>query len=93
MSSKELSDERLNAFIDGELDTLEKTDIFEALNNNDGLRQQACELRQLSELFRHAYERPPGIEKYQKPDTGNQTDGPRRDFFSWRIIGPFSTGL
>ena len=69
MSSKELSDERLNAFIDGELDTLEKTDIFEALNNNDGLRQQACELRQLSELFRHAYESPPGIEKYRKSDT------------------------
>jgi len=68
MSNDQFSEERLNAFIDGELDALEKNDIFEALNNDDGLHQQTCELRQLSELLRHAYERPPGIEKYRKSD-------------------------
>ena len=60
MSSDQFSEERLNAFIDGELDSLEKTDVFEALHNDDSLRQQACELRQLSELFRHAYGELPG---------------------------------
>lgn len=70
MSSKHFSEEHLNAFIDGELDVLEKNDIFEALNNDSALHQQACELRQLSELLRHAYERPPGVEKYRKSDAG-----------------------
>ena len=69
MSSKQFSEESLNAFIDGELDTREKSDIFEALNNDNSLHQQACELRQLSELVRHAYERPPEIEKHRNPDT------------------------
>jgi intracellular sulfur oxidation DsrE/DsrF family protein len=68
MSSKQFSEESLNAFIDGELDAREKSDIFEALNNDNSLHQQACELRQLSELVRHAYERPPEIEKHRKPD-------------------------
>ncbi|MGB5535541.1 MAG: hypothetical protein WBN08_06535, partial [Thiogranum sp.] len=63
MNREQFSEERLNAFIDGELDALEKSDVFEALNNDNGLHQQACELRQLSELLRHAYERPPEIEK------------------------------
>jgi len=70
MSSKQFSDERLNAFIDGELDALEKNEVFEGLNNDTVLRQQACELRQLSELLRHAYERPPEIEKYRTSSTG-----------------------
>ena len=66
MSSKQFSDEHLNAFIDGELDSAEKNDVFETLDNDDGLRRDAYELRQLGELFRHAYDRPPGIEKYRK---------------------------
>ena len=69
MNREQFSEERLNAFIDGELDALEKSDVFEALNNDNGLHQQACELRQLSELVRHAYEKPPEIEKHRKPDT------------------------
>ena len=68
MSNRQFSEERLNAFIDGELDALEKSDIFEILNNDNGLHHQACDLRQLSELVRHAYERPPESEKYRKPD-------------------------
>ena len=68
MSSEQVSEERLNAFIDGELDALEKSDVFEAMYNDIGLRQQGSELRQLSELVRHAYERPPEIEKYRKLD-------------------------
>jgi intracellular sulfur oxidation DsrE/DsrF family protein len=69
MSGEQCSEERLNAFIDGELDALEKNDVFETLNKDNGLRHQACELRQLSELVRHAYERSPEIEKYRKSDT------------------------
>jgi len=63
-SNKPVSEECLNAFIDGELDTTEKNEIFEALGNDTTLSQQVCELRQLSELVRHAYSKPPESEKY-----------------------------
>jgi len=69
MSNKDFSEERLNAFIDDELDVEEKNTVFEALGEDAALSQQVCELRQLSELVRHAYERPPQGEKYRKPET------------------------
>ena len=67
MIDKRISDERLNAFIDDELDAAEKNEVFEALSSDSELNQQVCELRQLSELVRHAYDRPPAIESYRKP--------------------------
>jgi len=67
MSRNDISDETLNAFIDGELDAAGKSEVFEALGNDRKLSQQACELRRLSELVRHAYEKPPAIEQYRKP--------------------------
>jgi intracellular sulfur oxidation DsrE/DsrF family protein len=68
MSKDRISEERLNAFIDDELGVTEKSEVFEALGNDSSLSQQACELRQLSELLRHAYERPPAIETYRKAE-------------------------
>jgi intracellular sulfur oxidation DsrE/DsrF family protein len=64
MTNDHISEERLNAFVDDELDTLEKSEVFDALNNDDILRQQACELRQLSELVRHAYNDPPSSGRF-----------------------------
>ena len=66
MSSNDISDETLNAFIDGELNPAGKSEIFEALGNNRELSQQACELRRLSELVRHAYDHPPASELFGK---------------------------
>ena len=66
MSSDKLSEERLGAFVDDELDAAEKNLVFEALNRDSELRQQACELRQLSELVRHAYSNPPPSERFQR---------------------------
>ena len=63
-----ISEELLNAFIDGELDATEKSEVFEALGKDTTLSQQVCELRQLSELVRHAYDKPPESEKYGKPE-------------------------
>ena len=67
MSSNDISDETLNAFIDGELDAAGKSEVFEALGKDQELSQQACGLRHLSELVRHAYDHPPAIEQYRKP--------------------------
>jgi len=65
MSDTSISEERLNAFIDDELDAREKGEVFEALASDSSLSQQVCELRQLSELVRHAYDKPPAIESYR----------------------------
>lgn len=54
-----VSDEDLNAFIDDELDFEEKERVFEQLQQDDELNQEAHELRQLRALMRHAYRSPP----------------------------------
>ena len=62
MSSKEdqpITDDHLQAFVDDQLDGREKSMVFEALKEDKSLSNQVCELRQLRELVRHAYEQPP----------------------------------
>jgi len=64
MNRDNISEERLNAFIDDELDASEKSEVFDALSADSALSQQACELRQLSELVRHAYSNPPQSQRF-----------------------------
>lgn len=66
MSSNTMSEERLNAFVDDQLDPAEKSEVFEALSHDGELSRQACELRQLGELVRHAYDNPPQSKRLQK---------------------------
>ena len=54
-----ISDEHLNAFVDGQLDADEKSRVFSAINEDEALNTRACELRKLRELVRHAYDLPP----------------------------------
>jgi len=73
MSSDRVSEERLNAFVDDQLDPSEKSEVFEALSQDSDLSRQACELRQLGELVRHAYDNPPPSERFQKKETRRST--------------------
>ncbi|HHO69132.1 MAG TPA: hypothetical protein ENK12_08880 [Gammaproteobacteria bacterium] len=59
MSSNRISEERLHAFVDDQLAERERDEVFMALKQDEALSRQACELRQLSELVRHAYDNPP----------------------------------
>lgn len=68
MSSDTISEERLNAFVDDQLDPSEKSEVFEALSHDCELSRQACELRQLGELVRHAYDHPPQSERFHKKE-------------------------
>lgn len=54
-----VSDEFLNAFVDDQLDGAEKSQAFDAIEHDDGLKERVCELRGLKERMRHAYEHPP----------------------------------
>jgi intracellular sulfur oxidation DsrE/DsrF family protein len=54
-----ISDEFLNAFVDDQLDGAEKSQVFDAIEHDDVLKERVCELHGLKERMRHAYEHPP----------------------------------
>jgi uncharacterized protein len=59
MSNQNFSDELLNSFVDNELASDEKSEIFNSIARDDGLKERVCELRGLKELVQHAYREPP----------------------------------
>lgn len=59
MSDHPISDEHLNAFVDGQLDSDEKSRVLAAINADDTLSRRACEIRRVRDLVQHAYENPP----------------------------------
>lgn len=52
---QDFSDERLNAFVDGQLGAQEREEILAALTADTELSHRLCELRATKELVRHAY--------------------------------------
>lgn len=69
-----VSDETLNAFIDGELDVTESETLIARLRDDKELAQRVCGLRTLQSMVRLAYAEP--------PVAGNRKPGavPRRQF-------------
>ncbi len=59
LDDKSVSDEKLNAYLDDELDYEEKRQVYEALCEDRALSQEAQELKQLQTLLQHAYRKPP----------------------------------
>ena len=62
MSKTPVSTEQLQAFVDGQLDGKEKSQLLEAIQADPQLSREVCELRTISELVKHAYTQPPTIE-------------------------------
>lgn len=61
---QEFSDERLNAFVDGELDAAEREEILAAVPADAALGHRLCELRATKDLVRHAYSPvPPAVRR------------------------------
>ena len=54
-TTNNFSDEHLNAFVDGQLDSAEASRVFEALNRDPELSLRVSELRKLKELVKYAY--------------------------------------
>jgi len=52
---KDYSDEQLNAFVDGELEPEEKSQMFNESNRSAELDQRLCQQRKIKELVKHAY--------------------------------------
>ena len=53
--NRDLSDERLNALVDGELAPAETAALLECLAGDAALRERVAQLRLTKELVRHAY--------------------------------------
>ncbi len=50
-----ISEEQLNAFVDGELDSEEKSCLFNEAEQSAELDQRLCQQRKIKELVKHAY--------------------------------------
>ena len=60
MTTKDLSDDHLNLFIDEELDTDELNEIRQAVMEDKDLRERVCQLKAVRELIGYAYSDVPG---------------------------------
>lgn len=59
---RDISFEHLNAFVDDQLDKEEKELVFQAVKEDEALGQEACALRSLQDMVRHAYQDPPAYQ-------------------------------
>lgn len=72
MENKIISDEYLNSFVDNQLESSEKNQVFDAINQDESLKERVCELRRLKELMQHAYGQPslhtqkPAMQMYRR---------------------------
>jgi intracellular sulfur oxidation DsrE/DsrF family protein len=55
-ADQKVSFEELNAFVDGELDVGASARVLAAIDDDDDLKRQACELRAMRDQVRHAYD-------------------------------------
>ncbi|VAX12711.1 hypothetical protein MNBD_GAMMA24-1679 [hydrothermal vent metagenome] len=71
--STDFSDERLNAFIDNEMDLAEKQETFEVFRHDEALRKRACELQKTHDLIKLTYQSVDLPPSYQTPLRNKQT--------------------
>lgn len=58
-NTEHVSDELINSFVDNQLSTDEKNQLLEAINTDDALGDQVCDVQRLKVLVAHSYERLP----------------------------------
>jgi len=59
INNQNVSDEYLNSFIDNELALDEQSELFNAIERDEALKERVCGLRSLKEMVQHAYRKPP----------------------------------
>lgn len=65
-----LSEEQLNAFVDGELDPEETSYVYNESAHSPELDHRLCQLRKMKELVRHAYDDVPAAKRPGGPPLG-----------------------
>lgn len=69
MSDERLSEETVNAFVDGELDGDDRLHVISRSNESDVVRRQVCEARILKDLVRQAYEDVPVSDRSKRSES------------------------
>ena len=64
---RKVSEEMLGAFVDGQLDAAEWASVAAQVEGDPGLREEACRLRAMKEMLRHAYAAPPARPARSRP--------------------------
>ena len=77
MTPDPLSDERLNAWIDGELGADDAADLLERLRHDGVLRERVAALRLTRDLLRHAYAEGPAAPPWSAAARPSPTRAPR----------------
>ena len=83
-NKKQYSDEHLNAFIDDELDAVEKAEILDAVRHDTELSQRVCKLQKLHNLVQLSYQSIEVPERHKA--TGDLT---RSTKFKWFAAASF----
>ena len=73
-----ISDEMLNSFVDGQVTTEEKEQLYVALAKDDEMKMTVCELRSCKDLVQLAYLQPPASPGDCAGTPGSRTSGSRR---------------
>ncbi|MDT8282918.1 MAG: hypothetical protein RQ982_08915 [Gammaproteobacteria bacterium] len=73
MTIREMTEDRVNLFVDGELDTDEMDEIRKAVLDDKELRERVCQLKAVRELVGYAYSNVPGSrhDQVQNKQTGS----------------------
>ncbi len=61
------SDELCNAFVDDQLAPIERARLLQQIHDEEGLREEICELRILKDMVRAGYREPPGRRPHSPP--------------------------
>ncbi len=80
MNDKTYSDEKLNLFIDEQLDTDENDEIRHSILEDASLRERVCQLKAVRELVGYAYESIP------EPDSASSTGSAVSTRYLWKGI-------
>lgn len=76
--NKQYSDEHLNAFIDDQLDNIEKSEILDAIRHDSELSQRVCKLQKLQNLIQLSYQSVDVPERHK-----NNSDKQQNNKFKW----------
>ena len=72
-----ISDEMLNSFVDGQVTTEEKEQLYVALAKDDDMKKAVCELRSCKDLVQLAYLQPPASPGGFSDKSGSGSSGSR----------------
>ena len=80
MNDKTYTDEKLNLFIDNQLDTDEKDAILHSILEDASIRERVCQLKAVRELVGYAYENVP------EPDSTSDAGNAGKNRYLWKGI-------